>query len=231
MAEAEAVLRPAPPRSVGRSSGGAFDGALAFGERLHAAEADADFGMFAETQEAAAHGAVAAAPAAGGLVRRLEATGQAHVMRAGGEQLGVDEYRFFEGNTLRWRARSPSDPPFNNTPITYELTYSLSNILQKEGDHWLLDHNFGFADRPGVIENFTVRLLELTPTWQPMMAFNGTYSGRNLPPGENFVVHVPIRYAGAGDGPAYEPSGSSSSVRAFLRFRQLLMKARSSALT
>lgn len=72
MAEAEAVLRPAPPRSVGRSSGGAFDGALAFGERLHAAEADADFGMFAETQEAAAHGAVAAAPAAGGLVRRLE---------------------------------------------------------------------------------------------------------------------------------------------------------------
>ena len=147
-------------------------------------------------------------------MRRLDATGQAHVMRAGGEQLGVDEYRFVEGNTLRWRARSPSDPPFNNTPITYELTYSLSNILQKEGDHWLLDHNFGFADRPGVIENFTVRLLELTPTWQPTMAFNGTYSGRNLPPGENFVVHVPIRYAGAGDWP--QVAGADPLERALL---------------
>ena len=134
-------------------------------------------------------------------MRRLDSTGTAHVMREGGEQLTVDEYGFVDRNTLRWRARNTSDPPFSSTAITYELTYSLSNILQREGDHWVLDHNFGFADRPGVIENFLVRLNDLSPTWQPTMAFDGTFSRRNLPPGENFVVHVPIRYAGAGDGP------------------------------
>src|SRR6185503_5581136 len=100
-------------------------------------------------------------------MRRIDSTGQAHVMREGGEALAVDEYRFVDRSTLRWRSRRASDPPFSNTSITYELTYSLSNILQKEGDDWVLDHDFGFADRAGVIENFTVRLLELMPTWQP----------------------------------------------------------------
>lgn len=147
-------------------------------------------------------------------MRRIDPSGQAHVMREGGEQLAVDEYRFVEGHTLRWRARNPSDPPFNNTPITYELTYSLSNILQREGDNWVLDHDFGFADRPGAIENFSVRLLELTPTWQPTMAFNGQYSGRNLPPGEGFVVRVPLRYAGTGEAPGV--AGADPIERALL---------------
>jgi hypothetical protein len=135
-------------------------------------------------------------------MRRIDSIGQAHVMRDGGESLAIDEYRFVDPGTLRWRSRRASDPPFDNTSITYELTYSLSNILQKNGDDWILDHDFGFADRPGVIENFTVRLLELMPTWQPTIPFNGTWSGRNLPPGEGFVVHVPLRYAGGGDGPS-----------------------------
>ena len=147
-------------------------------------------------------------------MRRIDSTGQAHVMREGGEQLAVDEYRFVDRNTLRWRARSPSDPPFNRTSITYELTYSLSNILQKDGDNWVLNHDFGFADRPGVIENFSVHLLELTPTWHPTMPFTGTFSGRNLPPGETFVVRVPIRYAGAGDGPPI--AGAAPLERALL---------------
>jgi uncharacterized membrane protein YgcG len=134
-------------------------------------------------------------------MRRIDAAGQPHVMREGGEALAVDEYRFADSRTLRWRSRNPSDPPFNETPVTYELTYSLSNILQREGEDWVLDHDFAFADRPGVIENFSVRLLETEPLWQPTIPFNGTWSARNLPPGEGFVVRVPFRYAGT-DAPA-----------------------------
>jgi uncharacterized membrane protein YgcG len=128
-------------------------------------------------------------------MRRIDAAGQAHVMREGGEALAVDEFRFVDSRTLRWRSRGPSDPPFNETPITYELTYSLSNILHREGDDWALDHDFAFADRSGVIENFSVNL-ETTPSWQPTIPFNGRWSARDLPPGEGFVVRVPLRYTG-----------------------------------
>ena len=129
-------------------------------------------------------------------MRRIDAAGQPHIMREGGEALGVDEYRFADSRTLRWRSRNPSDPPFNETPLTYELTYSLSNILQREGEDWVLDHDFAFTDRPGIMENFSVRLLETEPIWQPTIPFNGTWSARNLPPGEGFIVRVPFRYTG-----------------------------------
>jgi predicted membrane protein DUF2207 len=133
-------------------------------------------------------------------MRRIDSTGQAHVMRAGG--LGdIDDYDFVEARALRWRSRAVNDAPFNETPITYELTYSYSNILQSDGDNWVLDHNFGFADRSGIIEQFSVTL-QLGQDWQPTAAFNGRWEGRNLLPGEGFVVRVPLRYAGAGEGPA-----------------------------
>jgi uncharacterized membrane protein YgcG len=133
-------------------------------------------------------------------MRRIDSLGQAHVMRES-DLSAVDEYDFVDARTLRWRSREPTDPPFNRTTIIYELTYSLSNILARDGENWILDHNFGFADRTGVIENFSVRLQELQPAWQPTAPFTGNWSGRNLPPGEGFVVQVPLRYAGAGDGP------------------------------
>ena len=132
-------------------------------------------------------------------LRRIDSTGQAHVLREG--DLSVDGYDFTDSRTLRWRSRLPTDPPFDATPITYELTYSLSNILVSDGDTWILDHDFAFSDRDGVIEHFAVRLLELMPAWQPTVPFTGRWEGRNLLPGEGFVVRVPLRYAGAGDGP------------------------------
>jgi uncharacterized membrane protein YgcG len=70
-----------------------------------------------------------------------------------------------------------------------------------DGGDWLLDHDFGFADRPGVIERFSVSLGGLEPNWQPKAAFNGTWQATNISPGEGFVVRVPLRYAGAGEGP------------------------------
>jgi uncharacterized membrane protein YgcG len=134
-------------------------------------------------------------------MRRIDSTGQAHVMRRGTLSV-VDGYDFTDPKTLRWRSRLPSDPPFNATSISYELTYSYSNILVPDGDRWILDHDFGFADRPGIIENLSVHLGEVLPVWEPTVPFDGRWQARNLPPGEGFVVHVPLRYAGAGDGPA-----------------------------
>jgi hypothetical protein len=111
-------------------------------------------------------------------MRRIDASGQAHDMREG-DLSAVDEYDFVGSRTLRWRSRLPSDPPFNDSAITYEITYSYSNILVREGDQWVLDHDFGFATRDGVIENLVVRLLELQPTGSRRM-FNGTW--REKPP-------------------------------------------------
>jgi uncharacterized membrane protein YgcG len=133
-------------------------------------------------------------------MRRIDSTGQAHVMREGDLSV-VDGYEFSDARTLRWRSRLPGDPPFVATPITYELTYSLSNILVPDGDDWLLDHDFGFADREGVIEQFSVTLHGPEPDWQPTAPFNGRWQGSNILPGEGFVVRVPLRYAGAGEGP------------------------------
>lgn len=133
-------------------------------------------------------------------MRRIDSTGLAHVMSEG-DLAYVDNYGFTGSRTLRWRSRLPSDPLFMNTAITYELTYSYSNILVPDGENWILDHDFGFADRSGIIENFSVRLLEPLPAWQPIVPFPGRWEARNLPPGEGFVVRVPLRYAGTGEGP------------------------------
>ena len=127
---------------------------------------------------------------------RLDSAGQ-HVMREGNLAI-VDGFDFTDPRTLRWRSRLPSDPPFGETAITYVLDYSYSNILVPDGDNWVLDHDFGFADRAGVIRNFTVRL-DLEPEWQPTMAFAGTWQARDLLPGEGFVVRVPMRYTGEGE--------------------------------
>src|SRR5688500_10106043 len=132
-------------------------------------------------------------------MRRIDSTGQAHDMREGDLSV-VDGYAFTDSRPLRWRSRPVSDPPFNEAPIIYELTYSYSNILQPDGDNWVLDHNFGFADRSGMIEQFSVAL-QLPQDWQPTAPFNGRWEGTNLLPGEGFVVRVPLRYAGAGAAP------------------------------
>ena len=128
-------------------------------------------------------------------MQRLDSMGVAHAMREG--DLGeVDEFAFTEARTLRWRSRLPSDPPFSETAITYMIEYVLSNILVPEGETFILNHDFGFANRAGAIENVTVQL-ELNSDWQPTTAYSGTWQGRNLPPGEGFVVRVPMRYFGS----------------------------------
>jgi hypothetical protein len=43
----------------------------------------------------------------------------------------IDDYAWADSQTLRWRSRLRSDPPFNNTTFRYELRYDLTGILQK----------------------------------------------------------------------------------------------------
>ena len=109
----------------------------------------------------------------------------------------ADGYDFTGSRTLRWRSRLPTDPPFNDTELHYLLEFSYSNILVPTDSGYVLDHDFAFADREGVIEAFTLSI-ELDSAWSAPASFAGTYRARNLPPGEGFVVGVPLRYAAAG---------------------------------
>lgn len=154
-----------------------------------------------------------------GSMQRLDSAGT-HVMRAG-DLSAIDGFDFTDPRTLRWRSRLPSDPPFNETAITYVLEYSYSSILVPDGDDWVLDHDFGFADRAGVIENLIVRL-DLEPEWQPTMPFAGTWQARNLPPGEGFVVRVPLRYTGEGEVSAVD-LGADPTERGLLAIVSLIL--------
>ncbi|MEO8216701.1 MAG: DUF2207 domain-containing protein [Acidobacteriota bacterium] len=129
-----------------------------------------------------------------GITRIDPATG-ASTELAEGSLDDVDHYAWNDSRTLRWRSRSPSDPPFENTSIVYVLHYTLSNILQKEDDHYLLDHDFAFADRVGAINRFTLHLT-FDPQWQEIKAPRADWSAGPLAPGSGFVLKIPLRYSG-----------------------------------
>ncbi len=122
----------------------------------------------------------------------------------------MDQFAWPAGNQLRWRSRLPSDPEFDNTEFVYELAYTLHGILEKQGDRYLLNHDFAFPDRAGSIEKFTLSL-ELDPVWKPGRAFSGL-SLSNVRPGESAVVKLALEYTGAGK-PAAGRTVASPGVR------------------
>lgn len=113
----------------------------------------------------------------------------------------VDHYGWGDNRALRWRSRRPSDPPFQNSELVYEIEYILSNILRtrSEGGEtiYILDHDFAFADRDGEIRQFTLEL-ELDPVWSPRGDVQSRYSAGPLPPGTSFPLDVELRYSGSG---------------------------------
>ncbi len=138
----------------------------------------------------------------------------------------VDHYDWVGSNTLRWRRRRPEDPPFAATEITYVLNYTLSNILvpQANDREFRLDHDFAFAKREGSIHQFTLAL-ELDPAWRPLRGnFSGSYARGPLPPGESFVLGIPLRYLGAAP-PAAVWYGASPGFRNALAIFLLLAVA------
>lgn len=142
-------------------------------------------------------------------LRRVEPDGTAKALSAG-DLSAADQFAWHGDNTLRWRSRLPSDPPFDNTELVYEIVYTLHGILVKQGGRYLLDHDFAFPDRAGPIERFTLAF-ELDPVWRPERAFDGL-SLSGLRPGESAVVKLALEHTGAGQ-PAAGRTVASPAVR------------------
>ncbi len=116
---------------------------------------------------------------------------------AAGDLSAVDRYAWTNSRTLRWRSRLPSDPPFEDTEIVYEIAYTLSGILLREGDRYVLDHDFLFPERSGAVEKFTLEL-SLESPWRPARPFEGSLSRGPLAPGQGVVLRVPLLWQAAG---------------------------------
>jgi hypothetical protein len=138
------------------------------------------------------------------------------VALARGDLGRVDHYDFTERHTLRWRSRAPDDPPFAATTLTYVLEYTLSGVLAREGDgRYLLHHDFAFPDRAWPIEKARAGL-ELDPAWEAGSAAPLQIETGPLAPGRSLVARVPLRWAGAGAGPALPGDGLAHPQRVVL---------------
>lgn len=134
-------------------------------------------------------------------INRIDATTGRPVLLHG--DLDRVDGHAIEGSTVRWRSRLPSDPPFERTELTYEIETLLADFLvpdAADSTRVLLDHDFAFAERDGVIERFTLSLT-VDPPWAPGTGFTGRYTANSLLPGEGFLVTVPLAWQGAGRAP------------------------------
>jgi uncharacterized membrane protein YgcG len=130
-----------------------------------------------------------------GLERIDAVTGRAVPLRGGGTG-EVDHYAFTDGTTLRWRSRLPSDPSFESPELVYVLRYTLSEVLTPQRGGYLLDHDFAFPDRPGMIQSFTLAL-RLDPAWSAERPVPPSVTRAALPPGAGVVVTRDLRHVGA----------------------------------
>jgi len=145
---------------------------------------------------------------------RIDPNSGSRIHLTKGDLSAVDQFKFVDRTTLRWRSRLPSDPLFNNQTLIYELHYRLGNILQRDGGAYLLDHDFAFAKREGVIQHFSLDL-DFDPNWsseqtQPIHLERGP-----LYPGKSVVLRISLRYTGAGLPPGQVVS-SPLPLRLFL---------------
>lgn len=127
---------------------------------------------------------------------RVDSTGREVEMRAG-ELTAIDEYQFTSSEVLRWRSRLPSDPPFDATPRSYVLEYTLGNILVSRDSGLVLDHDFAFPDRAGIIERFTLHL-SFDPAWRVPPSVPLDYAEDNLETGRGYVLTFPLTFTGSG---------------------------------
>ncbi len=151
-----------------------------------------------------------------GIWRVDPRTGERTALSKGGLS-EVDGFSWKDSRTLRWRSRRPSDPPFSGTEIDYEIAYTLSGILLRQGDSYVLDHDFAFPQREGTIEEFSLDL-ELDPVWQAPASWPGRLTRGPLPPGEGMVVTLRLARRDA-SRPAAVQSGITPAVRAAVRLR------------
>jgi uncharacterized membrane protein YgcG len=129
-------------------------------------------------------------------ITRLDPDGTRHPLTAG-DLSAADQYGFVGKNVLRWRSRMPSDPPFDHAERVYEIAYTLSGILVRQGDRFVLDHDFAFPDRQYPIQKFTLTL-SLDPVWKPQARLPERFESGVLVPGRGEVVRVELAYTGSG---------------------------------
>ena len=141
-------------------------------------------------------------------ISRFDSIGGVEVELREGSLDQIDEYSWTSDKQLRWRSRLPSDPLFDNAELIYILEYQLSNILEREGDLYILDHDFAFTDRAGEIRRFTLRL-DIDPAWDPPADLPTEYSAGPLEPGTGYVIKAQLKRLAAG-----EPSGIHRSASA-----------------
>ncbi|HYI07488.1 MAG TPA: hypothetical protein VEK57_00330 [Thermoanaerobaculia bacterium] len=135
---------------------------------------------------------------------RVDEKGETHAMaEATGDGVGLHQYRF-DGRTLRWRAREASDPPFRNAERVYVVDYALRNVVQRNAENYVLDHDFAFVDRPGPFESFSARL-ELDSAWQGPPDFVPVFERTDVPPGESVVLTVQLKWTGEGQPASLAP--------------------------
>lgn len=153
----------------------------------------------------------------GGL-ERISADGERHPL-ASGDLSAVDQYAFKDPVTLRWRSRTPSDPPFDRTELVYEISYTLSGILTKLGSVYRLDHDFAFPDRVGPIQTFSLELT-LDPAWESRTPVAPRITAGPLPPGSGYVLTLELAHHGAST-----PIAAAGTSRAIRRVVFLLFAA------
>jgi len=136
-----------------------------------------------------------------------------------GDLSRVDHWVRYNDNKVRWRARLPSDPPFTNKTITYQLEYTFSGILfPVDGGGYQLRHDFAFPDRSGVIKHFSLDLT-LDPSWKVQGVLPTHVERNSLPPGTSVILSATLLH----------PGGVPAAVgRRITRPQQAVSTARSS---
>jgi len=129
-------------------------------------------------------------------ISRLESDGHEILLTRGSLRL-VDRWNHNGKSSIRWRSRLPSDPPFDKTSMSYVLRYSLANILVLNDNGYLLNHDFCFTERSGVVKNFTLNLT-FDPVWNSAPV---TVVRHAIPPGQGVVFRQNLVFSGV-DAPA-----------------------------
>jgi uncharacterized membrane protein YgcG len=130
-----------------------------------------------------------------------------------GDLGAVDHWDWTDGETVRWRSRLPSDPPFAATEIDYRLELVYRGILSPSGERaYVLDHDFLFAERDGVVEHFALAL-DLAPGWSAEETEPARFTAGPLEPGRGFVVTRHLRWSGAGEPAAAAPPRLPAALR------------------
>lgn len=119
----------------------------------------------------------------------------------------VDQYAFIDSRTLRWRSRLPSEPEFKDETLVYELHYKMGNILHRNGDNYLLNHDFAFSRRDDVILKYSLNL-ELDPVWSSNLGNKIRILRDEIKPGDSQVLYLPLEYLASGT-PASQVSQAS----------------------